>query len=270
MPDPRLGWKKDKFDRRDYLHRPKLKVPPSWVDLGNLLPEVRNQGSVGSCVGFGIGANVGSVAKALSIFTEWYSPTWIYNGARFMEGTLPFDIGCYPKDALDWLVKMGCLLEHFWPYNPNKLDMAPPSTTRIKQAIKYGNFQYFRIDNGVDGIMSALADGHLVSIGTPWFDTWMNPTGGVLDNVSEDDPVAGGHETILYGYDSTIKLFMGQNSWGKSWAAEGKFSMPYQAFDVFKQLGGYDAHYVTFNATQGKGCLGQLMFWRQREKLPVP
>jgi hypothetical protein len=251
------GWIKDKFDNRDYLHRAALVRFPNAVDLSRLLPEVRYQGAVSSCTGFGIGANVGAVAKSLHVFTEWYSPTWIYNGARFIEGTLTSDIGAYPKDCFDWLLKMGCLLEHFWPYDPDKADISAPSSERQAQALKYPEFAYFRCVDGVNGIMSALADseasvlsggpGWLVSIGSPWFDKWMNvEPSGILSNVSAADHVAGGHETILAGYDQEKGLFFGQNSWGIGWGASGRFYLPFQAIDVFKQLGGYDAHYLKF------------------------
>jgi len=247
MPNQKLGWVKDKFDHRDFLHKTAIKVPDK-VDLSQYLPNVRDQGNVGSCVGFGVGANVGSVAKKLKIFTEWFSPTWIYNGARYIEGKLTQDAGCEPGDALDWLLKMGCLLEHFWLYDPTKLDQSAPSSTREAQATKYPNFAYFRCVDGVDGICSALASGYLVSIGTPWFDKWMNiASNGKLPTVSSADSVAGGHETILAGYDKTTALFYGQNSWGMSWGGSGRYYMPFQAFGVFKQLGGYDAHYIQFN-----------------------
>jgi hypothetical protein len=270
MPDFRGGWKKDKYDGRDWLHRPKLvKVPPFFSNFA-LLPDVRNQGHVGACVGFGLGANLCGVANSLSAFTEWYSPTWIYNGARFIEGTLPFDVGCEPGDALDWLLNHGCLLEHFWPYDSNKLDTSVPSSAREQEAIKYANFAYWRVDNGVDGIMSALADGHLVSIGTPWFQKWMEAPGGILAEVTPSDAVAGGHETCLYGYDTAKKVVLGMNSWGTGWGDKGFYTMPMSAFAVFKALGGYDAHYITFDATPAptpeKKCWLKQLFWRRETR----
>jgi hypothetical protein len=249
-----FGWKKDKFDRRDYLHIPRLKEIPPVVILDSLLPNVRDQGSVGSCVGFGIGANLVSKAKTYNIYEEWFSPTWIYNGARFIEGSLDQDIGCFPKDALDWLVKMGTLLERFWPYDPIKLDKSAPSTERQKQAVKYEDFAYYRVDNGIEGICSAIADGHFVSIGSPWFEKWLIYREGVfgwpiLKEVDADDNVAGGHETCLYGYDKNQAILYGMNSWGTDWGISGFYQMHFSSIDVFKEVGGYDAHYITFSPT---------------------
>ena len=246
MVDTLLGWKKDKYDTRDYLHVRKVAKIPSSVLLTEQLTPIRNQGNISSCVGFGVGININSVWKKLGIYVEWESPTWIYNGARYIEGTLSQDMGCYPKDALDWLLKNGTLLEHFWAYNPNVLDKSAPPSERMAQAVKYTNFAYYRVVEGVGGICSALADGHLVSIGTPWFDKWLDAPNGVLVNVTENDSVAGGHETCLYGYDQQKSVFYGANSWGEDWGNRGLYTMPFDAIQVFKALGGYDAHYIIF------------------------
>ncbi len=236
-----FGWVKDKWDGRDYLFKPKLVTVPDIVDLSEFLPEVRDQGSSGSCVGFGVGINLTAWAKKLKVFQEWFSPRWIYNGARFIEGALDEE-GCYPRDAFEWLRKKGCLLEHFWSYViPD--DMPPPSHLE-PEAAKWPLFAYYRVDNGVDGIMLALAEGNFVTIGTPWFWSWMNPPGGILPKVNIFSGVAGGHATTLVGYRKLDEMFLGVNSWSSEWGNNGKYEMPFQAFDVFKLKGGYDAHYV--------------------------
>lgn len=244
-----LGWHKDKFDYRDFIHEPQLVKIPDNVLLADLLTPIRNQGNVGSCVGHGIGVNINSVLKKLGLYTEWQSPTWYYNGARFIEGTLTIDNGCEPGDALDWALKSGTLLEKYWVYDPNNLDKSAPSSARLAQAVKYTNFAYFRVTDGVNGICSALADGHFVSLGTPWFDKWFDAPNGILANVTTSDSVAGGHETCLYGYDLLKSVFYGINSWGTDWGDKGFYIMPFDAISIFKSLGGYDAHYVTFDAT---------------------
>jgi hypothetical protein len=201
---------------------------------------------VGSCVGFGIGGNITSLAKRTGTYTEWFSPEWIYNGARFIEGDLSDDAGCMPVDAFQWLLKNGCLLEHFWPYDGFEAK-APPSSDE-PMAAQWPILSNVVVDGGATGICSALAAGNMVSIGTPWFDKWMEPgPTGVLANVTADDVVDGGHETLAYGYDLTHNVFFIQNSWGKEWAKDGLCIMPMNALKVFKQLGGYDANYPTVN-----------------------
>lgn len=245
----KTGWQKDKFDKRDYLYKATLKEIPPVVILADYLPAIRDQGKVGSCVGFGVGANLVGRAKRLNAYTEWFSPTWIYNGARYIEGTLNFDLGCQPRDAFHWLYEKGCLLEHFWPYDTEHLDTTPPPSHLEPEAAKYPLLSYYRIVDGVNGICEVLANNQYVSIGTPWFEKWINPSpDGVLPEVAVLDSVAGGHETCLYGYDKAKKIFYGINSWGIDWGLVGHYTMPFSAFDVFKLRGGYDAHYIGLTA----------------------
>ncbi len=248
MADIVFGWRKDKYDARDYLHRTvKLDQIPASHTIP-ALPPVRQQAPQSSCVGFGIGAMLTANVLAVDIKAEWFSPQWIYNGARFIEGTLNQDIGAFPKDALDWIVQNGALLEHFWPY-PSQFDPRAPSSTQMAQSNKYPDFAYYRVVDGVAGICSAIAAGHCVAIGSPWFSLWYSPDAtGKLAEVTAADATVGGHETNLIGYDQVGKVFLGMNSWGSGWGNKGFFIMPFSALDVFKQLWGYDAHYVTFTA----------------------
>lgn len=244
----KFTWKKDRFDSRDYLHKIVAAIPP-WFDLSQYRPLVRDQGNVGSCTGFGIGGILTGIARQLGVFTQWFSPTWIYNGARFIEGTLRYDDGAEPGDCMAWIKKMGCLWESYWPYNPNALDTTSPPSKFNAYALQWPILSYVRVTGGSAGICSAIAAGNLVTIGTPWFNAWMNPAAsGILSSVTAKSSVAGGHMTFLYGYDQAAKKFYGQNSWASDWGKDGCYLMPFNVFDsVFGSLGGYDAYYVTAN-----------------------
>jgi C1A family cysteine protease len=240
------GWKKDPRDERDAL---RAKAPyrlPAFVDLSSALPYVRNQGNLGSCVGFGIGGNLAGCALQQQAYTEWFSPAWIYNGARMLEGTLRYDDGCYPRNALKFINDYGCLLERFRPYK-DTLDITSPVTWGlIEESGKWPIVSYERCVDGVDGLCAALAAGHLVSIGTPWFESWndTDSRGIMSDNYTS---VSGGHEYLAYGYDRDEGLFYCQNSWGNNWGVAGRFAFRFSAIDAFKQHGGYDAHIITVN-----------------------
>ena len=247
------GWKKDKFDHRDFLH-PTVKVAklPTSVDMTKWAADVMNQMHQGACVGFGVGGKMTSTAKKLGITipgkVPWWSPSWIYNGARSIEGTLTQDAGAYPRDAYDWLVKMGILAWDLWPFK-DALDKRFPPSKFNAEAKKHPVIKYYRIVDGANGIMSALAAGNFVSIGQPWFSAWMDVgSDGKLPKVTAKSEVAGGHETFWLGYDNKAKEILGQNSWGTTdWGNKGRYRMPFSALDAFKANGGYDCHYGQVN-----------------------
>ncbi len=241
-----FGWKKDKFDERDYIFKPKVIKLPDKVSLEGYCPSVRDQGNLGSCTGFGIGGNLTGISKRLGMYTEWFSPVWIYNGGRLYGGTLGRDSGAYPRDCLEFLVDNGSLLEHFHPYS-DKLDVTDPTKWACApEAKKYPVISYTRIIGDETSVCQALAEGHLVSLGCPWFYSWMNTDS--KGNLPEDyTSVAGGHETLLYGYDLIDKVFYGQNSWGKEWGNNGKFTIPFSAWREFRKWGGWDAHTISVN-----------------------
>jgi len=244
------GWLKDPRDERDYLHPTVgLAELPERVDLSALVPSVRNQGSMNSCVGFGVGSALGAFARHLGIYQEWYSPQQIWNWGREARGMLNMNVGVYPRDTLDRLVKNGVMMESGWPYSASKLDTDHPDTRKDK-AIDYGDLAYYRCVDGVEGICSALAEGHVVAIGSPWFQKWgsLSPA-GTLSSVSKTDTTVGGHEYLIYGYDKNEGpgVFYCQNSWGGTWGDNGRFKLYFSAIPVFKELWGYDAFYVTFS-----------------------
>lgn len=250
MLQGQLGWKKDPRDERDYLHLTMEAVPvlPESVNLYSYLPEVRNQGSSGSCVGHGIGANITATYKQQKGDPEWESPAWIYNLGRMKTGRLAYDEGTYPRDALDQLLKFGLLKEHWWPYKG--FDSKGPDSKQMDAAVRWADFAYFRCVDGIDGILSALAEGRVVSIGAPWFTKWNNPKNGILPAITDDDIPSGGHETCLYGFSQSTQLLLGMNSWGKGYGNNGFYQMPFSVIPVFKKFGGYDAHYVTFTPVE--------------------
>jgi len=263
---PGFGWLKDEFDPRDYYYRvpPIIKIP-DFVDLSALLPNIRDQGQEGSCVGFGVGINLTMHAKAQNVFSEWFGPRWIYNGARELEGRLGEE-GAYPRDAFEFLRKYGCLLESFWRYfalvDSDRPASAHPNAPKAKD---YPIISYSRVVDGLDGICGALAAGNPVSIGMPWYKSWLYVgSNGLLPVPEANEEIAGGHEVCFYGYDvETARLFVA-NSWGIYWGDRGKCYMPFKAIDRAKKDGGYDAHVVKADWSgrpqpQPKSCEEQLM-----------
>jgi len=245
--DPRLkGWIKDPRDPRDFIYKavtPRRAIP-DVVDLSKFLPNIRNQGNEGACVGFGIAINLTATAIQQGADPEWFGPRWIYNLAREIEHRLDQE-GAYPRDACDGILKYGSLKEHFWEYKP-KVESYMKATTHpnAPHALEWKIEKYDRADNWPDGIINALADQRFVSLGIPWYYEWMNPDkDGVLPTPVN---LVGGHEFCVCGYDLKNQRFKFANSWDTVWGPIGGFGyLPFGHFNRIMADGGGDAHVFT-------------------------
>ena len=244
----RFGWKKDKYDPDPkVLHKRTMKAVRDEVDLFEWLPKEVWDQLAGDCVGMTFSNYLAWLAIKYNLFDKSgrFSPTWIYNGARYKEGSLPYDDGCYPDDAADWLVEKGGLPLAFWPYIGFE-KRTPPSSLE-PEAAKWPVLKKVRIAGGIDGILDVMSNlGLPVAIGTPWYDEWLNPgSDGKLPAPDNSFSIAGGHETLLYRYSKLINMAKGRNSWSKKYGDAGDYWMPFSSFTQFKVDGGYDAHYIT-------------------------
>jgi len=256
-----FGWLKDPHDPRDYLHAPlpriKAKIP-DVVDRTQYLSPRKDQGSEGSCVGFGTTAQYEILARIIYpdipdniLARNPFAARWNYNGAREIEGRMEEE-GAYPRDAFQWCLDNGglanfpgCLKEQYWPYRAsNTVDMRCKASkcNEASHAKEWRIKSYLRVVDGLDGLLAAVAEGP-VSIGVPWYRNWMNPkTDGILPK--PDGDVVGGHEVCVFGYDVKKQLLMIVNSWGLYWGKQGLGFAPFSSVDQWKKDGGYDAHMV--------------------------
>lgn len=244
---PNFGWRKDKYDKRDFLHEITAEVSEKY-SLEPWACNPRDQGNEGSCTGFGIAGQVTSVAKKAQVHPkEWFSPRDIYNGIRFIEGTLLSDDGGEARDGYKWIAAKGLIWDHCWPYVDTPLDTRARPSRLDAHAGLWLPIKYLRVTGGVSGICNALGSGNFVSLGSPWYANWMEiGPDGVLPPVGRAAMV-GGHETFLFAYDKMAQIFQGQNSWGLRWGRGGRFVMPFSAIDNFLKDGGFDSYYIQAN-----------------------
>jgi len=85
---------------------------------------------------------------------------------------------------------------------------------------------YYSVPLTVADLKAAItAFGPLWCIGE-WKNSWFRPgANGVLPAPST---VAGGHATVMYGWDDALGGFRFRNSWGAGWGASGDFILPYK------------------------------------------
>ena len=178
MTEHSYGWIKDKFNVAAVYHEPVVKVLPPSTNNRIYFPTVQNQDGVGICGGFSWTEHINAVCKQIGQPVDRFSENWTYNGCRFIMGTLNRDSGVTNDDVILWLTRNGFLIYPYWPFL-DKLDTTDPNSKKAL-AVTYPNFTSYRVDNGVDGLKQAMADGHTVVVGCPWFAEWENYSGGVL------------------------------------------------------------------------------------------
>jgi hypothetical protein len=142
--------------------------------------------------------------------------------------------GAYLRDALRFLQKYGTVTEAEWPYTP-RVDANVPPLSRVKeeQMEPWRIKSYVRLES-IDEVLEALASGVPVYIGTPWFTNWINiGRSGKLPPANYE--IAGGHATLLLGYDLKEGRVIGQNSWGIQWGDRGFY---YMLIDDLEKMAG--------------------------------
>jgi hypothetical protein len=199
---------------------------PGIVMLNN--PPVGDQGSQGSCVGWG----VGYTALSILVFPQYgswsttseRSPSYIYNQIK-IGGC---NDGSYIVDGLNLVVGQGSSSLSLMPYNQFSCSTMPNSTQTTDAAQnKAGSWSAIWPTTDVDQIKAAICAGYPVVIGftvTAGFDNmWADD--GIWDDNS--GTARGGHCTCIIGYDDTKQMFKSQNQWGTSGGDNGFFWIPY-------------------------------------------
>lgn len=235
---PALGALKDPPDSRDYpflqtrIARAAMSMAlPVTVNLSQHTGPVKDQGSLGACVAFACASAREWLVRSLDAnSTVEYSALYLYYRAREIMGTLGQDSGLYLRDAMKALAQWGVPQEVAWPYDESKFNFQPyevaDHTARYKRI-----YTYHRLDTLTpEQMKQCLSEGHPFVLSMEVF-------GNLVKMPLENDalilpekaglPSTGGHAVLVLGYYEPVKAFLAQNSWGKSWARDGFFWLPY-------------------------------------------
>lgn len=199
---------------------------PAIVDLRNNMTPIKDQGDLGSCTGFALGALVENFYKK-QLINFLASELFIYYNERVLENTIPIDAGALLSDGIKCLKGYGTCSQSLWPYIISKFAIKPPNNCYIdaekRQALVVKN-----VIHDLTQMKTCLLHGHPFVIGILIYTSFYNSKSGIipLPNQSKER-LLGGHAVVCVGYDEAKKVFIMRNSWGTSWGNKGYFTIPY-------------------------------------------
>jgi len=208
--------KRDSLDFRDLIYRPAL------VNLADeLLPDrdymyISDQGTQGTCTGFGLAAVINYLLRARGIPTAGTaSPRMLYEMAKHHDQWPGEDYdGSSARGAMKGWHKNGVCSEAVWPYDP--LDPGFLTRERQQSALKYPLGAYYRVMRRRPDLHAALNETQVVFASARTHSGWYNLQDGKI-RFEPGAPDAGGHAFAIVGY--TQEGFIIQNSWGEGWGS---------------------------------------------------
>ena len=211
---------------------------PERVDLRPQFGPVYNQGMTNACVGF---STVGGLGEFYARKRGWnmrFSPRYLWNLGRKLEGNVDQNVGMYLEDAIKVIDNLGMLPEAAYPFsstNPEEPAFASvltqlPSNAMIEQAKKFRISQGWERVPSVHAMKKALSEGKPVVFAMMIFSNINNGVNGVIPMPGPNDEPVGGHAIVAVGYDNAKRHFIIRNSWGAEWGDKGYGYLPYDAF----------------------------------------
>jgi hypothetical protein len=230
----KYGALRDVHDVRDRtFHLSRTQPWPIKVDYSSNCGNVLDQGQYGSCTGHA-GTGVAEwIARRYLNLDLAFSPAYLYDEERILEGTFPQDAGAQMRTICKALVKKGIALSADYPYTAGDLTTPPSVALELSAWKKLG--AYHRL-NAVDDVISCLGNS------TPWpvllgftvyesFESDIVTHTGIMPIPQPNESVLGGHAVFAMGYDLDQQRVLCRNSWGADWGISGNFWMPMAVVD---------------------------------------
>ncbi|MBY8887549.1 C1 family peptidase [Streptomyces sp. PTM05] len=224
---------------------------PASADLSKYALSPGDQGQVGACVAWATGYSAyGIVMNEQGISGAPMAPMYIY--AQIAKGD---DEGTTASVALPMERKQGIDTQSDYWQGTSDYTTQPDANERANAAhYKLSGFNTLPTSGSSarSGIENAISQGEPVVIGFQVhqsFEDLNSQTASdysYLPGDSSSDPILGGHEVTIVGYNSQgVKI---ENSWGTSWGDGGFFTVPWDFFNTGDIM---EVHSVGKLSTQG-------------------
>lgn len=189
------------------------------------MPEIKSQGSVGSCVGH-------AIATAIEYFSRLQGDDNREMSVGFIYGnrTTSNHIGCgmVVRDALEAARKYGDVVKTLFPYNkevPEIIEMFNDNYIKLApDAYPNRITSYYRVYNENE-IKASLMEHRPIIFAMEWFGDIRIDKYGMMNTKQESSSKNGHHCMVIYGWNKDGWLI--QNSWGKFWGNDGRAIIPY-------------------------------------------
>jgi C1A family cysteine protease len=223
-----LGCKKDPEDKRDYLAKSVLSTAvPKYKekDYSDVLTKIKDQGNLGSCVGFGVTATDEFQLQSRLIDPPTnFSEMWVYWKSKEID-EWPTEEGTDIRSALKVLKNQGVPLEKYWPYTSTKAPGNKPATqpsalaglSASRRKIK----GYYRINN-LQELYNWLDSYGPAAVGIECANSIFNTkSDGNVPTPKTSEPIIGGHCISIVEYDRDSHYLGFKNSWSSTWGDNG-------------------------------------------------
>ena len=191
---------------------------PSRVDLRKFMPHIYDQLQLASCT-----------ANALVACYEYLTPKFIGSRMFLYYNELKYEGGAIISDGIRALEKYGVCPEMEYPYIPAEFTKTP-SPLCYSNALKHKVVHAVNIACELNAIKTCLSNGFPFIVGIEIYSSFESQSvasSGIIPMPSPTDTLLGGHAVCIVGYDDSRSIFIGRNSWGKSWGDRGYFYIPY-------------------------------------------
>ena len=236
------GYIKDSSDARDFKYRNTftyssiselrdifLGFSPK-IDHSPEMSPVKDQGQLGSCVGFAVTAmkewqeqrehEAEMIAgKTYKRKKEYYdlSEAWVYWNSKKID-PWPGEEGTSIRYAMKVLNKIGVPTEKAWPYDD--VDFGDPAKWAAMIAKWSLIASYWRIESIYE--LKAALQKSPIPIGFPCFkEIFYVSSDGIIPYPSNPNEPYGGHAVCVVGYDDKTSLVKFKNSWSPWWGENG-------------------------------------------------
>ena len=193
-------------------------------------PPVGNQGSEGSCVGWGVGYAAHGITRYINNSVHQYNWSGAVRSAAYVYNQIKLGscgAGSYPNDAMNLIKNQGQCSNIQMPYVEGGCYIQPTTQQRAWAAERKSNGWFSVNPMSVADIKYYLSQNYPVAacfdVNQSFYDIRFNNYvwSGLYGSRQ------GGHCVCIVGYDDTTRQFKVLNSWGSGWGRSGYFYITY-------------------------------------------